>query len=763
VQTNQSTLTDVPTSGAGNRATTANGLDHPGCAEGLVDGSIGGTETKSATVGSTPIISTAVGSTAIISTAAMGTVVAVVAPTTKHDTTATGMESGPGTNNAGDIVTTHMYRGGGLTIRNATPTIDTALLGGTSSTASKGPRSCSPSLGRGGTSNSLTSANNDIPSGTTDGSSTPTPKRTYHPGKFRTDTDGFTALTKNNVGTRAFGKRVLPLSRANTVVKPQSPSRVILVRSAKSQASQMSLRSIKRKIAADARACVQKLRQQKRRLREQGKNKPMPCRKSPGRHGKNQGAEEKPMVERAYMDFSTESGMVRRPIQDIPMSEFGKEIDWFLQDLSTQPANSTKANGMDSADTKDGTGECEATVGATGNPGFDGLGKEGCADNDGHGTTNDAPTYSSSLIVRLRGGGPEVIPPMGTTTSRTRSSSKKKADVSSLMELCYSWEQAEYALSACHGNVDRAANMLLAGPATATMKKAPSAPTDSPATNSPAATLQSKPCPSADKKQSAPTDTPAATSNQPFSPTKHNAMPSSLTAEMHCDDDDEAPADPTAPGDLTTTTFRRSTRRRQTLHDPAAIAFAEKDDDEEKFEESSDESSDEEFESERVVTTSKRVKKSAAVASKKRRSGTAAASKRPQKQAKSQSAVVAKLPRIHILSLSPIVFQALKHVIDRFNKGTNSIVDVKGFVAECRRIASSHITLDAAILDASVLLRFPSGTMNVGGRDYPSFSGTGQYDGHRWRAVKERYALKNRLTKIAGCPQCKCMMDDACE
>ena len=742
------------------------------------------------------------------------------------------MESGTGTDNASGMGTgvkhdTHVYRGGGLTIPNATPTIDTALLG-----ASKGPRSSSPSRGRGGTghgtSNSLSSANNDSPSGTTDGSSTPTPKRTYHPGKFHTDTDGFTTLTKNNVGTRAFGKRVLPLSRANTVVKPQSPSRVILVRSAKSQASQMSLRSIKRKNAADARACVQKLHQQKRRLREQGngKNKPVPCRESQGRHGKDQGAEEKPMVERAYMDLPTETGMVRRPVQDIPMSEFGKQIDLFLQDqdLSPQPANSTTANGMDSnsamADTKDGTGECDATVGtgdgAMGNAGIDVLGKEGCADvgamdsgadaemdpsmcnrkstnsvvgvtsgsldgtNDGDGTTNDFPVDAptSSIIVRLRGGGPEVIDldnrrasaaaadsklvvaaPMGTTTSRTRSSSKKKADVSSLMELCYSRAQAKYALSACDGNVDRAANMLLAGPTPATMKNAPSAPTDSQATNSPAAmTLQSKPCPSADKKQSAPTDTPAATSNQPFSPTKHNAMPSSLTAEMHCDDDDEAPADPTAPDDLTTTTFRRSTRHRKTLHDPAAIAFAEKDDDEDMFEESSDV----EFESERVVTTSKRVKKSAAVASKKRCIGTAAASKQPRKMAKSRSAVVANLPQIQIGTLSPLGFQALKHVIDRFNNGTDRIVDVKGFVAECRQIAGSYICLGDSHSRCFRLVEFPfRNDEKWWARFFHCYFGTGQYDGQHWMAHHERSALKIRLTKIAECPQCKCRMDDA--
>jgi hypothetical protein len=118
----------------------------------------------------------------------------------------------------------------------------------------------------------------------------------------------------------------------------------------------------------------------------------------------------------------------------------------------------------------------------------------------------------------------------------------------------------------------------------------------------------------------------------------------------------------------------------------------------------------------------------------------------------------APLVSVKIANASPLVFLALKRVIDQFNNGTDSIVNVEGFTSECKRIAASPDLLNEAIRNASLSLSFTSGKHEANQKIM--FFGTGQYDGRHSYSANERVGLRTRLAKLADCPQCKCISDD---
>lgn len=118
--------------------------------------------------------------------------------------------------------------------------------------------------------------------------------------------------------------------------------------------------------------------------------------------------------------------------------------------------------------------------------------------------------------------------------------------------------------------------------------------------------------------------------------------------------------------------------------------------------------------------------------------------------------VAAKLPLFTTQAASPIVFQVLKSLIDRYTGGTRSIVDAEGFTAECQRVSASCGSLDIALHHAARTLGFTfrKGTEKSTVPVY-LFCGTQKYDGQLYVVGNERVALKSRLTKLAGYPQCK--------
>jgi hypothetical protein len=58
----------------------------------------------------------------------------------------------------------------------------------------------------------------------------------------------------------------------------------------------------------------------------------------------------------------------------------------------------------------------------------------------------------------------------------------------------------------------------------------------------------------------------------------------------------------------------------------------------------------------------------------------------PANSQKRKRSPTPKLQYLDVGGLTPILFQALKVLTDQFNGGTDGIVNVDGFVAECRRI-----------------------------------------------------------------------------
>ena len=104
-----------------------------------------------------------------------------------------------------------------------------------------------------------------------------------------------------------------------------------------------------------------------------------------------------------------------------------------------------------------------------------------------------------------------------------------------------------------------------------------------------------------------------------------------------------------------------------------------------------------------------------------------------------------------LAGINPIVFQTFKLLIDRFNEGTDSIVNVDGFVEECQRILQNRGAMKKALHTAALLTDFTFVTPVKG---LSCFANATQ----KITFGRLFNSLKTKLTKLAEDPNCKSLM-----